>query len=57
MLKPEDVRLVMSIAPTDADIRRFLAYEQSNSITSLNDNEQFILQVILIKNNFIINFF
>lgn len=36
----------MSISPTDADIRRFLAYEQSNSITSLNENEQFILQVI-----------
>lgn len=36
----------MSISPTDADICRFLAYEQSNSITSLDDNEQFILQVI-----------
>lgn len=50
VLKAEHVKLVESIAPTDVDIRRFSLYEQSNSITSFNENEQFILQVIFLIN-------
>lgn len=45
VLKVEDVRLVETIAPTQIDVRRFQLYEQSNSVASMSDNEQFILQV------------
>ncbi|KAI1731858.1 formin homology 2 domain-containing protein [Ditylenchus destructor] len=45
VLKVEDVRLVETIAPTQIDVRRFQLYEQSNSVASMGDNEQFILQL------------
>uniref|UniRef100_A0A914HAB9 FH2 domain-containing protein n=1 Tax=Globodera rostochiensis TaxID=31243 RepID=A0A914HAB9_GLORO len=45
VLKPENVHLVMQIAPTDLDIRRFRLFEQSNSLNSLDEDEQFVVQL------------
>lgn len=49
VLSPKNVDLVAGIAPSAVDIHRFKNYEMSNSISTLGDDEQFILQLSKIE--------
>uniref|UniRef100_A0A0M3J283 FH2 domain-containing protein n=1 Tax=Anisakis simplex TaxID=6269 RepID=A0A0M3J283_ANISI len=49
VLSAENVDLVTSIAPSAVDIHRFKNYEMSNSVSTLGENEQFVLQLSKIE--------
>lgn len=49
VLSADNVDLVASIAPSAVDIHRFKNYEMSNSVSTLGENEQFILQLSKIE--------
>lgn len=48
-MKSDVVFKVASIAPTNVDVRRFVTFEQTNSINGLSDDERFLIQVLASK--------
>ncbi|VDM38290.1 unnamed protein product [Toxocara canis] len=49
VLSADNIDLVTSIAPSAVDIHRFKNYEMSNSVSTLGEDEQFILQLSKIE--------